>query len=65
MVMTRNQIKKVEQANEGPRTRSKAATLEKWSVEWSADEIMAAKTLVNMKYSTVEVSRPRRSCAKY
>jgi len=65
MVMTRNQLKKVEQAQDGPRTRSKAATLEKWSVGWSSDEIMAAKILINMKYSTAEVVRPRRSCAKY
>jgi hypothetical protein len=65
MVMTRTQAKNVEAALTGPRTRSKAAMLEKWSVEWTSEDSGAAKILVDMKYASVEVVRPRRSCAKY
>ena len=78
MVMTRNQIKQIEAAREGPRTRSKAAVLEKagqWqekTVTWGAEEKAVAKVLVSLKNTPVSVEaigngaqRPRRSCANY
>ena len=78
--MTRNQVKNVEAALTGPRTRSKAAVLEKSSVQqehtvrWGHEETAAAKILVSMKNMSVSVEkvnnatasqRPRRSCATY
>lgn len=65
MVMTRNQIKQVEAAREGPRTRSKAAVLENWqqkqepvkrhTVRWGSEESAAAKVLVSLKNTPVSV----------
>jgi hypothetical protein len=73
MVMTRNQVKNVEAALTGPRTRSKAAVLEKsWasSDAWMSEEKGAAKILVDMKTWSIgsdssSAARPRRSCARY
>ncbi len=77
MVMTRNQTKEIAAAREGPRTRSKVATLQRYT----AEEMEVANILVEMKNSTMQFTierssndgasanqlreRPRRTCANY